>query len=334
VREVPAPLRIVLWPFSLIYRGAVLLRAWLYRKGWLKQRRLNGMVISVGNITVGGTGKTPMVIWLAEKFLAEGKRVAILSRGYRGSEGSSDEVELMKERLQGRALFGVGKDRYEAGRRLESQGVDVFLLDDGFQHLQLARDVDIVLIDATRRFGRQSLLPVGSLREPVSAVNRADLVLFTRTNHAPGTVWAIEQVPQFPVFLAKTKLTGFRSFGTEGTESRSLPDAAGPFFAFCGIGNPDAFFRDLREWKIEIVGRSKFRDHHRYTGADVSKLEQAAQKAGAKAFVTTEKDAQNFGKARFTLPVYIAVMAMEVPDEEEVLRLIKEKLCSERVAAA
>src|SRR6202035_4187 len=133
--NLPPLLRILLWPFSMLYAAVMRLRALLYACGWRKQKRLSGRVISVGNITVGGTGKTPMVIWLAEKFLREGKRVAILSRGDGGSDGSSDEIELMKERLRGRALFGVGKNRYDAGHRLEAEGVDVFLLDDGFQHL-------------------------------------------------------------------------------------------------------------------------------------------------------------------------------------------------------
>src|SRR5689334_19993639 len=138
-------LRALLWPLSLLYGAAARARVRMYQKGWLNQKRLKGTVISVGNLTVGGTGKTPMVLWLAEKFLAEGKCVAILSRGYRGSNGTSDEIELLKRRLGNRVLFGVGKDRYAQGRRLEAQNtVDVFLLDDGFQHLQLARDLNLL----------------------------------------------------------------------------------------------------------------------------------------------------------------------------------------------
>jgi tetraacyldisaccharide 4'-kinase len=333
VKEVPFLLRKLLWPLSIVYGAAVLFRACLYRVRLLRQKRLKGIVVSVGNITVGGTGKTPMVIWLAEKFLAEGKRVAILSRGYRGSAGTSDEVELMRERLQGRVLFGVGKNRYETGRRLESEGIDLFLLDDGFQHLQLARDLDIVVIDAMRSLRRQSLLPGGALREPVSAVNRADMVLFTRTNHAPGALWALQHLPQIPVFPVRTKLTGFKRYGREGNED--LSESSGPFFAFCGIGNPDGFFSDLREWRITLAGRATFRDHHRYSAADISRLENAAERAGAKAFVTTEKDAHNFAKGTFTrLPVHVAVITLEIPDEEEVLRLIRNKLCADRGAAA
>src|SRR3981189_14952 len=118
---VPLPLRRLLWPLSLLYGIGVRARIWLYANGWFKQKRLNATVISVGNLTVGGTGKTPMVIWLAEKFLADGKRVAILSRGCRGANGTSDEIELMKSRLQGRVTFGVGKNRFAEGHKLESR---------------------------------------------------------------------------------------------------------------------------------------------------------------------------------------------------------------------
>src|SRR5437764_1601816 len=206
-------LRILLWPLSLLYGGAVRLRVLLYQKGWLKQKRLKGIVLSVGNLTVGGTGKTAMVIWLAEKFLAEGKRVAILSRGYRGANGTSDEIELMKFRLQGRVSFGVGKNRFAEGHRLESQQpIDVFILDDGFQHLQLARDLDILLMDVSRPLARESLLPAGWLREPLAAMSRANLIVFTRAESASGTLEAIGKLNQYPVFAASTRLPGFRRF--------------------------------------------------------------------------------------------------------------------------
>src|SRR5216684_7736733 len=134
--KLPLVVRILLWPLSILYAGAAWLRAWFYIRGWVPRERLKGAVISVGNLTVGGTGKTPMVIWLAEKLLAEGKRVAILSRGYRGINGTSDEIELMKFRLKDRVSFGVGGNRFIQGHRLEAlQSIDVFLLDDGFQHL-------------------------------------------------------------------------------------------------------------------------------------------------------------------------------------------------------
>jgi tetraacyldisaccharide 4'-kinase len=322
--NLPPLVRILLWPFSLLYAAAMRLRAWLYTLGWLKQERLDGRVVSVGNLTVGGTGKTPMVIWLAERFLAEGKRVAILSRGYRGSDKTSDEIELMKNRLQNRVLFGVGKDRYAEGKRLESDGVDIFLLDDGFQHLRLARDVDIVLIDSTRPLHQQSILPAGRLREPRSALHRADLVVFTRTDQSAPTVRAIQKFPKMAIYPSTTKLLGFRDHSAEATLLTSCPD---PVFAFAGIGNPEAFFADLERWSVRVVGRKAFRDHHRYTKRDVQELKAAAQSVGAQALVTTEKDAQNLDAELLSgMRLQIAVVAMEIPDEERFLRDLRERL--------
>src|SRR5215510_12218392 len=181
----PLPIRILLWPFSRVYGIGSTWRAWLYSQGVLRARKLTAPVVSVGNLTVGGTGKTPMVLWLAERFTAEGKRVAILSRGYRGSGETSDEIELMRTKLRDGVVFGVGPDRFAEGRKIESKRlVDVFLLDDGFQHLALARDLDILLVDSTRPLQRERLLPAGRLREPASAIARADLVVVTRAHQA------------------------------------------------------------------------------------------------------------------------------------------------------
>src|ERR1700716_528539 len=199
--KLPLVVRILFWPLSQLYGIYVRTRRALYARGLLKARHLKATVISVGNLTVGGTGKTPMVIWLAEKFLSDGKRVAILSRGYRGANGTSDEIELMKFRLRGRVLFGVGKNRFAEGHRLETQqSIDVFLLDDGFQHLQLARDLNILLMDASRPLAGESLLPAGCLREPLSAMSRANILVFTRTENMSGAVDAIQKLNQYPVF--------------------------------------------------------------------------------------------------------------------------------------
>ena len=324
----PPFVRVLLWPLSLVYRTVVRLRVWLYAHGWLKQKRLNGTVISVGNITVGGTGKTPMVIWLAENFLGQGKRVAILSRGYHGSHRTSDEIELMKQRLQRRVLFGVGKDRYAEGRRLEAQqSVDIFLLDDGFQHLQLARDVDIVLIDRLQPLHDQELLPAGRLREPLVALNRADLVVCTRIDGAKRTVRLIQQLKKFPIFPASTCLLGFRQYGTDHAPRTASEMGREPYFAFCGIGNPDGFFLDLQRWGLSISGQRSFRDHHRYTQADVVQLEEAASKSGAKALVTTEKDSYNLRDAGvMQMTVYVCLIALELPDQSKFLKAIETKL--------
>ncbi len=309
----------LLRPLSLLYGAIVWFRVWLYAKGLLKQKRLKAPVVSVGNLTVGGTGKTPMVIWIAERLISEGKRVAILSRGYGGSNRTSDEIELMKLRLQGRAAFGVGKDRFTEGQRIESQQpVDVFLLDDGFQHLRLARDLDILLMDASRRLAGESLLPAGRLREPLSAMSRANILVFTRTENMPGTVEAIQKLNQYPVFAAATQLVGFRRLGGEITLLSASEIGAGPFFAFCGLGNHDAFFRDLRDWGLTVCGQLSFPDHHRYTEEDISQIQLGAKRAGANAFVTTEKDEQNLGGVEFTnAPVYVSVIDLVVSPEAD-----------------
>jgi len=325
--NLPPFLRVLLWPLSLFYAAATWLRASLYLRGWIKQKQLNATVISVGNLTVGGTGKTPMVIWLAERFLAEGRRIAVLTRGYRGSGKTSDEVELIKDRLQGRVLFGVGRDRYAEGKRLASQGVDVFLLDDGFQHLSLARDIDIVLVDSTRPLRNEFVFPAGRLREPRSALHRADLVVFTRTELSEVTACAIQKFPQSAIYPSTTKLLGLRKHGSCEDPSFLRQSYTDPVFAFCGIGNPEAFWGDLERWGMHVVGRKSFRDHHPYTEREVHKLGEAAHSAGAKALITTEKDAQNLdAKLLPTMPVYIAVIALELPDEAPFLRDVRLRL--------
>src|SRR5438309_5290231 len=285
--NVSSLLRRLLWPLSLLYGGGVRARVWFYANGWFKEKSLKGTVISVGNLTVGGTGKTPMVIWLAEKFLGDGKRVAILSRGYRGTNGTSDEIELMKFRLQGRVTFGVGKNRFAEGRRLESQHpIDVFLLDDGFQHVRLARDLDIVMLDGSRKLKEQWLLPAGRLREPISACRRADIFVVTRKTERPDIVAG--DAHKFLIFYAQTRLLGFRRHGADSSLQYVSELGPGPFYAFCGVGNPEAFFADLSRWRVMVAGKSIFRDHHRYTTADLRGLQQAAEKAGAVGFITTE----------------------------------------------
>ena len=332
----PPVVRMLLWPISILYGAGARLRAWLYAHNWLKQKRLKAPVISVGNLTVGGTGKTPMVIWLAEQFLADGKRIAILSRGYHGSNGTSDEVELMKLRLQGRVAFGVGKNRFAEGSRLESNTpVDLFLLDDGFQHLQLARDVDILVVDSSRPLQKEMLFPAGRLREPLSAIHRADLVVFTRVNDQPGVKRAIQEFPEFPIFPAATRLLRFRRLGTsqEALSPVELPPQ--PVFVFCGIGNPDAFLADVNRWGNVVVGRAVYRDHHSYSAQDASRMEDSARKAGARSLLTTEKDVHDLGDLRFSaLPVYCCEIDVKIADTAEFRKTLTSKLQARQGAAA
>ena len=322
------PFRILLWPASKLYGVGVSVRTWFYANGWRKQKRLRAAVISVGNLSVGGTGKTPLVIWLAEKLLAQGQRVAILTRGYRGTASSSDEVELMRSRLQNRVVFGVGKNRFAEGQRIEShQAIDIFLLDDGFQHLQVARDIDIVLMDASRPMA-QALLPAGPMREPLSALTRAGIIIFTRTENTAGSKEAIQRLSNLPIFAASTRLLGFRHIASEEGSLQAFADlGSGPFFAFCGIGNPEAFERDLQRWGIMPSGHMFFADHHSYTLKDVQAIEKAAARVGAKSLVTTEKDSWNLKDVHFSaVPVFVSVIDLEIAGEAEFLAAINSAL--------
>jgi tetraacyldisaccharide 4'-kinase len=338
VTRIPRALAVALWPLSVAYGWVVRAKNWMYDAGWLKAKRLRGTVISVGNLTTGGTGKTPMVLWLAERFLAQGKSVAILSRGYKGSSGTSDEIELLRRRLGDGVRFGVGPDRFASGTKLESERrVDVFLLDDGFQHRELARDLDILMIDGMRDLKRESMLPSGMLREPVSSARRADILVVSRgAEKVPISVGAIDSERQ-PVFYAQTRLVEFRRLGVGAPELKhGSTISRAPSFAFCGIGNPDAFFADLVSWRVELAGERAFRDHHAYSDLDVERLEAEADKVSAADFVTTEKDAANLTLAggRFRRPVWVAVIDFVVSAESELVAAIERVLREKRGAAA
>jgi tetraacyldisaccharide 4'-kinase len=333
------PFRTLLAPLAVGFRAGVALRHFAYHQGWLKTRRLKQPVVSVGNLTLGGTGKTPLVALVARTLAQHGWRPAILTRGY-GRRGSGKLIALApaevasagaaagahtgrqvnprtvgdEPALLARALpdvpIVVSADRYRAGRVAESRfGTNVHILDDGFQHLALERDVDIVALDATRKLSDWALLPVGRQREPCSALARAHIVVLTRTELADplpleNRVRAIN--PSARIFHAATKLCGLVNVTTGERHApaafRDKPDQT--FWAFCGIGNPRAFFADLRAWGFRVQGETAFRDHHVYSSAELLDLETRAQKAGAAALLTTEKDAMNLPagpRARITI---------------------------------
>ena len=308
----------LLWPLTLPYGAAAHLRARAYRTGLLRSKRLDGVVISVGNLTVGGTGKTPMVLWIAERLIAEGKKTGILTRGYRGeasAEGStSDEVRMLRARLGDRVSFGVGADRWARGRELSARGVEWFILDDGFQHLQLARDVDVVLIDATNPFGGGRLLPAGRLREPKSALARADVVVITRSDHAPAIEAVVRRESDAPIFYARPALDSIQS--VSGGQPADAAAREEKLFAFCAIGNPKAFLEDLRSWGFTIVGHAFFPDHHRFSARDLQTIEQKARRAGASALICTEKDAFNLGGVP-PMGLFVCRVSLRVEREQE-----------------
>lgn len=317
----------LLWPLSLIYGAAVVARAWLYKVGILKQKRLNGVVISVGNLTVGGTGKTPMVMWLAER-LKDHTQQAILIRGYRGSGENSDEANLLRTRMGDDVRVGVGPDRWQTGSRLVGQGVRRFILDDGLQHLQLARDVEIVLIDATDPFGGGLLLPAGRLREPRSALDRAHVVVITRSSHAPALEAAIRRHTGARIYYAEMQFERLETFAA--TPHQDGRKAESRFFAFSGLGNPDAFFSDIRGWGLNVTGQRAFPDHHKYTGQDLREIVGAARTANAEALVCTEKDFQNLDtgalQALQGMALTWCVASLKILDEAGLLASVREAI--------
>jgi len=267
-----------------------------------------------------------MVLWIAERLAADSKNTAILTRGYRGTppedargEPQSDEVALLRERLSGRVKIGVGANRYRNGAVLARHGTEYFVLDDGFQHLRLARDADIVLIDATDPFGAGMTLPAGRLREPISALGRADIVVITRSvqRPAPAIEAMVRRHTKSPIFYAATTLESVLRIPelAVGLPPEDWPRAR--FLAFCGIGNSAAFFDDLRRWGFQLAGERRFPDHHVYDGREVADLEFAAANCGADALLCTEKDVWNLRHAPFTaLPVYCCRISLELPVEE------------------
>jgi len=329
-------LRTILRPLSPVYGLVAAARALAYRAGLFHSRRLPATVISVGNLTVGGTGKTPFVAWLAERLVRDGRSVGILTRGYRGfARGSgstsasgagatADEPELLRARLPERVPVAVNPDRCSGAQPLLAQGINWFVMDDGFQHLKLYRDVNVALVDATDPFGG-GLLPAGRAREPRSALGRADILVITRAVRAPGLEAALRRYSQAPIFYA----------ATAWDDLVPLPGAVPPasdngqprYFAFCAIGNPEAFFADLRGWSRQlrgsVVGEMAFRDHHRFTADDLAAIERAARISGASALVCTEKDARNLPAALSTqFPLYFCRIRLAPADEDAVYSAI------------
>ena len=304
-------LRLLLGAASQIYSIVIRLRNFLYFKGWLKIRRVNATVISVGNITVGGTGKTPLVIWLCNQVTKNSKLktqnygCAILTRGYRATQNSklktqnySDEPAILSEHCP-QAKVIVNPDRVAGAVEAVSQfGSKVLIADDGFQHRRLARDLDIVTIDASRPFGYGRMLPAGLLREPVTELKRADAVVITRCEQADEVELnrLEEKLRVFnPALIIARSVHTPVCMKSQSGEEISIEKLKGKkIFAFCGIGNPDAFFTTLKALGAELVGSKIYNDHYHYTNKDMDDIYEQACGATAcpKAdwILTTEKD--------------------------------------------
>ena len=295
---VPAFQRAGLWALSQPYGWAVRGRNWLFDRGWTKTFRAGVPVISVGNLTVGGTGKTPCVAHVARFFSQQNLRVAILSRGYGGKHGCNDEALVLRQNLPGIPHL-QGADRVSLARQaVEEYRSEVLVLDDGFQHRRLERDLDLVLIDATSPWGHDHLLPRGLLREPAAGLQRAGLVLLTRCDQARPEVLADihRRIRRLVPWLGVVE-TIHRPGGWINAAGQTLPLTelkTRPWAAFCGIGNPDAFRRTLLDLRAGSAGLSDWRtfaDHHDYGAGDMKDLETWAGRQPADSVIlTTQKD--------------------------------------------
>ncbi|HWQ56850.1 MAG TPA: tetraacyldisaccharide 4'-kinase [Bryobacteraceae bacterium] len=315
-------------------------------RGLARRRTLQTPVISVGNISMGGTGKTPAVLLLAEKL--QDLRPGILTRGYGRhspekhvalepgasvpSRYSGDEPQLFLR--SGLAAVGIGPDRYQAGRLVEQRfKPGVLILDDGFQHVRLARSVDIVLIDALNPFGGCALFPLGRLREPLEELRRADILLITRSSFG-RTLEAVERRlrrynPGAPVFRASVEPREWVEFHSNGRH-RLNALAGVPVGGFCGLGNPQSFWSTLDSLGIRTVGRQEFEDHHQYRPHELRRMADQFIRAGAEALVTTAKDVLNLcdrcEELIAPLRLYSLDARMAVEREGEFLSAIRGKL--------
>ncbi len=323
----PDVLRALATGASWLFAGGAHLRLWLYEQGVLKRRRAPLPVISVGNLTAGGTGKTPFVSYLARGLSGQDHKPAILARGYRASSkgGANDEL-LMLSRQCPELLTVPNPNRLAGCMRAREEGADVALLDDGFQHLALKRDLDILLVDATRPFGNGQLLPRGTLREPADHAARADIVVLTRVDLAGlGAVgelrtWLSRLKPGVPIIECSFQARQLRPL-TEDGETLAAEDLSGKRVgAFAALAAPRGFGRTLRAQGATVAYSRRFRDHHLYTAADLATVVAEAGAAGAEILVTTEKDAVKLEELPAPeIPLYCLTIEAEVEGGEDFL---------------
>lgn len=329
--EPPLALRLA----AALHAGVLRVRTRAYDRGLLAARRLPVPCVSVGNLTVGGTGKTPLVAWLVGELTHLGASPGVVSRGYGGSARGPERVTSGGDREAARrfgdepALLAsrfpqtpvcVGRNRHAAGMLAVDLGATVVVADDALQHRGLARDLDVVVIDAARGFGNGRLLPAGPLREPPGALARAGAVVLNRVGAATGLDELRRAVarlaPRAPLVEADLEFAGWRA--VSGGAPAELPAGAG-VYAFSGIANPASFRRTLESLGMRLAGWEVFRDHHAYRPAEVRRLERAASAAGAVAAVTTAKDAVRLPAWAGAVPLYRAEVKLAMIRGRETL---------------
>ncbi len=319
-------------PLSVLFGAGARLRLQLYRAGLRKVRRAGRPVVSIGNVAAGGTGKTPFVRYLARELLARGKRPAILTRGYgrtsRGTvvvsrgdglcvpvDAAGDEASLLARALPGVPIVADAV-RFRAAVQAEALGVpvDLHLLDDGFSHVGLARDVDIVLLDATDPAAGGDFLPAGRLREPLSSLARADLIVITKCEQAdPAAAIELASVHArgIPVFRARTVVTGILDRKGALVAPADLPP--GTVVAVAGLARPEAFRDTLDRLDISPAAFLPFPDHARYGDFRIGRILRTVEETGATALLTTEKDAVKLEES-VSLPVFRVAIEMRVDE--------------------
>jgi tetraacyldisaccharide 4'-kinase len=345
-----SPAKTITYILSLIYCLIINLRNRLYDHKIIQVVKLPCPVISVGNITVGGTGKTPCVIWLAQMLQKNGFKPAVLSRGYGGrslkkvnivSDGKNillgavqagDEPLLIARSLPGVPVI-TGTKRILTGQAAISDfGADILICDDAFQHRQIFRDIDLVLLDGQAPVGNNHLLPRGSLREPAQALQRANAFIVTRIDEATKTNDLISKSARaynIPLFYSRHKPIDI----VKGDYSISLPlkELKGKkVFAFAGIAKPDSFKKSILAAGAQIVSFDIFPDHHYYSQNEMIKIKNNFLKSGANFMITTEKDGMRLLKfAEFLKTIYLMRITMElVPDKTLLENFILEKLAA------
>lgn len=291
---------------SLLYGLLMRLRAGAYKAGLFTTRKVDARVIAIGNLTVGGSGKTGLVEWLARRLHEAGHRPAVILRGYKGrvgrdpllvsdgggplvsAERAGDEAVMLAEKLAGVPVIAGPDRRRDALFALEKFGSTHLILDDGFQHLALARDLNLLVIESDRDLQNESLLPRGPLREPLPAAGRADALMLSRSRSGEGGLWPwlSRLCPGRPVFRMRYCVVSVYDCA-DGSEQ----DRETPALAFCGLGRPEGFFQDLVEAGVQVVARESFPDHYHYRREDLEILIERARAAGASRLLTSEKDA-------------------------------------------
>ena len=317
------------------YQGLTRFRTWLYEHGWLPRHRLPCPVVSVGNLTVGGTGKTPMAMCVAAMLAERGKKVAILSRGYRrtsrqtfllvsngesifaGPHEAGDEPYLMACRCPG-VVVAVGANRYQLGRWvLRQMPVDCFVLDDGFQHVSLDRDVNLLLIDSSDMTGLQALFPAGRLRESLGEARRASALILTRVDDAstvPRVVEILEAAMGCKVEPITTRFTPQALMGaSEAAVRQPLSTVRGKrALLFSGVGNPNQFRRMVDTLGVQVVDECVFRDHVAYAPSTLGEIARRVERSHPDVVLTTEKDLVKVqSRWSMAVPVFAVSLAVE-----------------------